>query len=132
MREVPVPTAFAEHPLRRPLMLLAAWLIVLQAFLAGLATAQAAAVAVADPLAVVCHGGEGGANPAEPTDAGKIRHLCCAFCLASAPALAAPEVVLNPRSARYAEPPAILARVTIVFARGVIRAGPSQAPPSAA
>ena len=128
-----MPTAFAEHPLRRPLMLLAAWLIVLQAFLAGLATAQAAAVAVADPLAVVCHGGEGGANPAEPTDAGKIWHLCCAFCLASAPVLAGPDAAaVSAVAARQTEPSAILARITIVFARGVIRAGLSRAPPSAA
>jgi hypothetical protein len=63
MREVPVPTAFPVHPFRRPVMLFAAWLVVLQAFLAGVVTAQAGAMSVADPLAVVCHShGAGGGN----------------------------------------------------------------------
>ena len=59
MREVLVPTQIAAPVLRPPLMILAAWLIALQAFLAGVATAQAGAMAVAagDPLAVICHDG---------------------------------------------------------------------------
>ena len=35
MREVFVPTGFAAHPCRRPTVLIAVWLVVLQAFLAG-------------------------------------------------------------------------------------------------
>ena len=37
-----MPTAFAADVLRRPIIMVAAWLIALQAFLAGVATAQAA------------------------------------------------------------------------------------------
>src|SRR2546423_2052575 len=112
MREVPVPTVFAAYLLRRPLMLLAACLVVLQAFLAGVATAHAAAIEIADPFGVICHGADGGANPADPPDAGKVWHLCCTFCLSSAPALAppdAPAVALI--AARRAEPHRLLERI---------------------
>src|SRR2546429_6321782 len=51
--EVHVPTAFAAPACRRPIVLIAAWLIVLQAFLAGVVAAQAAAMAASDPIK--CH-----------------------------------------------------------------------------
>ena len=48
-----MPTAFAAPACRRLTVLIAAWLIVLQAFLAGVAAAQAAAMAASDPIK--CH-----------------------------------------------------------------------------
>jgi hypothetical protein len=132
MREVPVPNAFARHPSRRPLVLLAAWLVVLQAFLAGIATAQAGAVSVADPLAVVCHGAGGGSSTDAPlSDAGKAWHVCCTVCLASVPALLAPEVsaVIGADTFR-AGPRPVLADFGVILARTAIRAGPSQGPPA--
>jgi hypothetical protein len=108
---------------------------VLQAFLAGVATAQAGAMAAADPLAgAICHGSEG-AGPADTTapDANKVRHLCCEYCTSTAPALAPPDAtsVAAPQS-----PPAsqlaVFSRFIIVISPGAIRAGPSQAPPASA
>ncbi len=134
MREVPVPTAFARHPSRRPLMLLAAWLVVLQAFLAGVATAQAGAMSVADPLAVVCHGAGGGSSTDTPlSDAGKAWHLCCTVCLASAPALLTPDAgaAIGVAVFRDLRRPA-LADFGVVRERAAIRAGPSQGPPALA
>jgi hypothetical protein len=112
-------------------MLLAAWLIALQAFLAGVAAAQAA-VMPADPFGVICSGA--GANVDLP-DAGAptsadLRHLCCSACLAQAPALIAPSA--PPQLANYprrADPLALAAPPVIVLPTGAIRAGPSQAPP---
>jgi hypothetical protein len=133
MREVPVPTAIAAHPLRRPLMLIAAWLVALQAFLAGVATAQAGSMSVADPFGVICHGADAG-NPAQApaSDAGKVWHLCCTFCLSSVPALAAPDAPPIVSASGLVAPPPILSRFGLVLAHGVIRAGPSQAPPASA
>jgi len=132
MREVPVPTAITVHPLRRPLMLIAAWLVVLQAFLAGVATAQAGSMSVADPFGVICHGADAG-NPeqAPASDAGKVWHLCCTFCLSSVSALAAPDVAaLVFANVVRAAPQPILSSFGVIFPRGVVRAGPSQAPPA--
>ena len=127
-----MPTAITVHPLRRPLMLIAAWLVVLQAFLAGVATAQAGSMSVADPFGVICHGADAG-NPeqAPASDAGKVWHLCCTFCLSSVPALAAPDApTIVPASRARVAPAPILSPFGVVLAHGVIRAGPSQAPPA--
>lgn len=133
-----MPTGFAAQPWRRAITLIAAWLVVVQAFLAGVAAAQAGGMFAADPLgaAVICHGGggegTGAAEPAAPgTDAAW--HLCCAYCCASsAPGLAPPA---SPNFARAdfhgAELP-VLASFTIIVTRGAVRAGYSQAPPSRA
>jgi hypothetical protein len=131
-----VPTAFAADVLRRPVIVIAAWLIALQAFLAGVATAQAGVLLAPAPLdaGTICHGADASA-PADPTtpDADRFRQLCCAFCATTSsatvprePAKLAPVV-----SWERLEPPA-LPRFTISLARGAVRAGASQAPPALA
>jgi hypothetical protein len=118
MREVPVPTGFAADRCRRPIVLIAAWLVVLQAFLAGVVTAQSGAMLASDPAA-------DGTAP----DAAKAWHLCCASC--TAPAVAAPAVPgavsIEPRGASR---PSVPQGFIIIVSHGAIRAGPSQAPPT--
>jgi hypothetical protein len=132
MREVPVPAGFAAHRCRRPIALIAMWLVVLQAFLAGVATAQAGAMLASGPADVICHA-SGNADPADTTapDAAKAWHLCCASCTAPPVAVpAVPAVVsIEPRSASR---PSVLQRFIIIVSHGAIRAGPSQAPPTPA
>ena len=131
-----MPTAFAADVLRRSVIVIAAWLIALQAFLAGVATAQAGVLLAPAPLdaGTICHGADGSA-PADSTtpDADKFRELCCVFCATASsatvprePAKLAPVV-----SWGRAEPPA-LTRLTVSIARGAVRAGASQAPPALA
>ncbi len=78
-----MPTGFAIYRSRtRPIALFAIWLVVLQTFLAGFATAQAGAMAAFDPLGAICHGSDGGSDGAAAADttapdANKVRHLCC-------------------------------------------------------
>jgi hypothetical protein len=133
MREVPVPTAFAAHSFRRPIVLMAAWLVVLQAFLVGLLTARSGALLDADPIGVVCHGSPGtpsGASPADAPDpdAAKVRHLCCVSCLPAVPAIATaglPRLFAPRRDA----PGLKLAAFLIVLMPGARRAGSSRSPP---
>ena len=67
MREVPVPTRFLPQTCRRPVIAIAAWLIALQALLAGVATAHAALVgAGTDVAGAICHGADA-SIPADPT-----------------------------------------------------------------
>ena len=126
-----MPTAFAAPACRRPIVLIAAWLIVLQAFLAGVAAAQAA-MAASDPINAICHGAGGaGANDGTAPQSGKIEHLCCAYCTSAAPAIAPPDA---PRAGptRLASRPLACSSFTMVMARGAVRAGLSQAPPTPA
>jgi Protein of unknown function (DUF2946) len=129
-----VPTGFDTLSWRRPIVLIAIWLVVLQTFLAGVATAQAGATAAFDPLGAICHGSDGGgpAGAAAP-DADKVRHLCCEYCTSAAPALAPPDAmgVAVPQSRAAAQRRAI-SRFIIVISRGAVRVGPSQAPPASA
>jgi hypothetical protein len=126
-----MPTGFAAHWCRRAIVLIATWLVVLQAFLAGAAIAQAGAAPTADPIAgaTICHG-SGASAPDDTTapETGKVRHLCCAYCMSAAPAVPAPDVpnVLQPRpiSRHVAH-----ATFTVVLAHQAVRAGRSQAPP---
>lgn len=129
-----MPTGFAAHWCRRAIASIAAWLVVLQAFFAGLAIAQTGAVLTFDPAAAaaICHG-SGGAGPDDTTAplTGKVRHLCCAYCMSAAPAVPPPATpdVLQPRP--------ILRLVAdssfiVVFAHQAVRAGQSQAPPLSA
>jgi hypothetical protein len=124
------------HSLRRSLALFAAWLVVLQAFLAGIAIAQSGAVLAVDPVdaAIICHGA-GGPAPADspaglPADA---RHLCCTACTSAAAPVMAPAALtlVEMRPGRDLEPIGYLPFITSV-SRGAVRAGPSQAPPAAA
>src|SRR6185295_2742544 len=100
MREVRMPTGFAAHWSRRAIVSIAAWLVVLQAFFAGVATAQTGATLAFDPAAAICHG-SGGSGPGDTTapDPGKAGHLCCAYCMPAAPVVPPPAApnVLQPR-----------------------------------
>ena len=134
MREVPVPTGIAPSSCRHAITLIAAWLVVLQAFLAGVATAQAAAM-LAAPAAidVICHGSGNGGGATDNTapETAKIEHLCCVGCTAAAPALP-PPAAPGLTEVRQIPRPAIVASFTFVISPGAIRAGASQAPPSLA
>jgi hypothetical protein len=155
MREVIVPTGFALHPRflawshflrktgvhpgsspgqafsgkcsRRPIVLVAVWLVVVQAFLAGFATAQAGAMPASDP--VICHG-SGGADTGDGTAPDKALHLCCVYCTSAAPVASPPDApgVAMPES-RQAPQPLAFSPFTIIISPGAVRAGPSQAPP---
>jgi hypothetical protein len=121
---------------RRAAVVLAAALIAVQAFFAGLAMAEAALVLTPDltEIAVICHG-DGGADPgngAAPNPI-KARHLCCLSCTAGAPPVTLPGASIVPRSdhGRTLKSPAYLAATLLVAPRAV-RAGLSQAPPSRA
>jgi hypothetical protein len=126
-----VPSGFAAHPCRRPLALIAAILVVLQAFVAGVATARA--VPATDPIDVICHGAGGGTADTTAPDAGKVAHLCCEYCMSAVPALAppdAPGIALPPP--RPASRLQDFAGYAFVISPGAVRAGLSQAPPASA
>lgn len=120
----------ALRQLRRPLVLLAAAILLVQTLVAGLAGAHAAArIAMFGADAVICHGtGEDGSTPAGTAAA----HDCCAFCSNAGPvALSADAPVLD----RLAPAHRVDAADTpgdVRPTRRAIRAGPSQAPPTAA
>jgi hypothetical protein len=112
--------------------------MVLQAFLTGAVTAQAAAMLTAAPFdAVVCHGagGEGSSAPAAPSvpDADKVWKLCCVFCASASPAMVALDMPDVPPilSWKQAALPA-LTSLAFIVSYCAIRAGFSQAPPGAA
>ena len=121
---------------RRPAVRLVMGLMVAQAFLAGLAGAQAGVFGLSVPgeFAVICHGhGEAGSDPGGAPGPSPDRHPCCVACTAGAPpaVLPVPAIVLRaeatrPRGARVRH------AVTIPIAARAVRAGPSQAPPSLA
>jgi len=125
--------ASAAGAYRRPIALIAALMVVLQALLAGVVAGQAGAPAAVDPIdAAICHGaGDGGASGSDPTDRGQSRHLCCDYCTSSiagiTPPVSAAAHVLEPRPAGRLKP---ASGFTIVLAPGAVRAGPSQAPPA--
>jgi hypothetical protein len=128
-----VPTAFAADVLRRSVIVIAAWLIALQAFLSGVATAQAGVLLAPASLdaGTICHGADA-STPADSTtpDADKLRQLCCVFCATASSAAVPrePAKLVPVVSWGRAEPPA-LTRFAISMARGAVRAGTSQAPP---
>ena len=127
-----MPTGIAAHWCRRAIVSIAAWLVVLQGFFAGVAIAQTGATLSFDPVAAaaICHGA-GGAGSDDPTapESGKVRHLCCAYCMSAAPAVSPPAVpnVLQPRPISRL---VAYSGFTLVFAHQVVRAGRSQAPPA--
>jgi hypothetical protein len=106
-----------------------AWLVVLQAFLAGFATAQAGAMLASDPADVICHG-SGSADTGDGTVPDKALHLCCSFCVSAAPSVSAPDTpgVTMPQP-RQAARPRVVSGFTVIISPGAVRAGPSQAPP---
>jgi hypothetical protein len=127
-----VPTAFVPQSWRRPVAALALWLVVVQTFLAGVATAQAGA-AMADPLAgaVICHSGGAASDPAQP-DAGMVRHLCCSYCISAHTALPPPAWHAGPADQGGTTAVLPFAEFVIVTAREAVRAGSSQGPPEPA
>jgi hypothetical protein len=124
---------------RRPAVMLAAGLVAVQAFLAGLTAAQAL-VLTANPsgaaFSVICHGngGAGSDNAAAQDPAGPnpatTQHPCCEACAAAAAPATLPgqlTAVRTERSRTIASPvpSAVLVRIT----PRAVRAGASQAPP---
>ena len=94
-----MPTGFAAHWCRRAIVSIAAWLVVLQAFFAGVAIAQTGATLSFDPVAAaaICHGSGGaGSDDTTAPETGKVRHLCCAYCMSAAPAVPPPAVPNRP------------------------------------
>jgi hypothetical protein len=131
MREVRVPTGFAAPSCRHVIVALATWLIVLQAFLAGVAAAQAAAMPASAAGDAICHGSASADRSDDGTapENSKLHQLCCIACTSAAPALVAPEVP-KPLQLPPASSPLAFASFIVVIAPGAIRAGLSQAPPS--
>jgi hypothetical protein len=120
---------------RRPVVWLAAGLLVLQALLAGLATAQAAVMLSGElgaGFAVICHG-NGGASPdtGSGSDLPKDWHSCCGACTAGAAPAVLP-ALLDVAGASLLSAPASprLRAASLSIVPRAVRAGPSQAPPS--
>ena len=129
-----MPTGFAAPWCRRAIVSIAAWLVVLQAFFAGVAIAQTGATLTFDPVAAgaICHGSGGtGSDDTTAPETGKVRHLCCAYCMSAAPAVPppAPLNVLQPRPISRL---VAYSSFTFVLAHQAVRAGRSQAPPGLA
>ena len=123
-----MPAGFAAHR-RRLIVLVMAWLVVFQAFLAGFAAAQAGAMLTSDPADVICHSA-GGADPGDGTAPDKALHLCCVYCVSAVPAVSPPEApgVALPEPRQTARLRVVLS-FTVIISPGAVRAGPSQAPP---
>ena len=126
-----MPTGFAAHWGRRAIVSIAAWLVVLQAFFAGVAIAQTGATLTFDPVAAgaICHGSGGtGSDDTTAPETGKVRHLCCAYCMSTAPAVP-PPVLPNLLQPRPISRLLAYSGFTLVLAHQAVRAGQSQAPP---
>jgi hypothetical protein len=123
---------------RRPIVAIAVMLTVLQSVLVGLATAQAGAAAVPNPFdSAICHGAGGAGTPdgtgsADQRGSDQHANTCCTFCLAAAPGLPALDAPDVPGLRRMHVPvPAVSHGGTAAIPRHAVRAGLSQAPPSA-
>ncbi len=126
-----MPTGFAAHWCRRAIVSIAAWLVVLQAFFAGVAIAQTGATLTFDPVAAaaICHGSGGaGSDDTTAPETGKVRHLGCAYCMSTAPA-GPPPVLPNLLQPRPVSRLRTYSDFTLVLAHQAVRAGQSQAPP---
>ena len=124
---------------RRPAVMIAAGLIAVQAFLAGLATAQAELMLAPNlagdgDFAIICHGNGGsGSDHGSAPDPAENQHPCCVACAAGAPPATVPEQLIALRSdcGRVFKSPLFYA-ASIPIAPRAVRAGRSQAPPSLA
>jgi hypothetical protein len=120
------------RPCGRAAVVIATVLMVAQAFLAGLAGAQAALVENpgASDIAVICHGGGGSPEGGTAPDTPEKQHPCCVLCTAGVgPAvLPTPALALLAGCRRAGGLPALHA-VSIQIAPRAVRAGSSQAPP---
>jgi len=129
-----VPTAFGNRRCpSRPIVLVATWLVVLQAFVAGFASARSGIALPADPeVDVICHGA-GNAEPGGSPAPDRIWHLCCSYCMSAAPALTPPDM---PGVARWDGGQTVrlpaLQRFIVLISPAAVRAGPSQGPPGRA
>jgi hypothetical protein len=119
----------ALRQLQRPLVTLAAAILVVQTLVAGLASGDTAArIATFGADAVICHNsGEDGSAPV-----GTAAHPCCTFCTNAGPVvLTATAVLLD-----HLTPANRIARADtpgdVRLSGRAIRAGPSQAPPTTA
>jgi hypothetical protein len=90
-----VRTAFAKRPLRQRLIALAAaYAIALASLIANFGAARAAAEAIDQPQAVLCHSGPEQPSPAPDETTGKICiAACCNGCLTMAVAVPPPVAV---------------------------------------
>ena len=120
----------AMREFRRPLVLLAAAILVLQTLVAGLDSAAAAQMAAGGPDAgIICHGN---GDPAQPNP-GPAAHDCCVFCTSTGPAaLAGMMQVLDRLDGSPAATAALTGSPDIPLLPRAIRAGLSQAPPAVA
>jgi Protein of unknown function (DUF2946) len=122
------------RPCGRAAVAIATVLMIVQAFFAGLAGAQAAVVldAGAGDIAVICHGG-GGGSPEGGTapDTPEKQHPCCTFCTAGVGTAVLPTPALALLTGHYSgrRLPALQA-VSIQITPRAVRAGSSQAPPA--
>ena len=120
---------------RRPAVVVAAGLIAVQAFLAGLVMAQAAprlAPDLADDAGfAVCHGkGGSGSDPGTAPEPAKNQHPCCLTCAAGAAPAVLPEQLIVLRADRpWLLKSPFFSAAAIQIAPRAVRAGPSQAPP---
>jgi hypothetical protein len=116
----------AMRELRRPLVVLAVAILVLQSFVTGLGSPAAARIAAGGlDLGTICHGN---GDPAGPTPA-PAAHDCCFFCTTNGPAaLACSTHVIARLDGLQPATPAIFAYRVVLLPRA-IRAAPSQAPP---
>src|SRR5450631_4494154 len=98
---------------RRAVVMIAAGLLAVQAFLAGLSMAQAALMqspnlADADGFNIICHGNAGaGSDHGTAPEPAKNQHPCCISCMAGAPpaTLLEQTIVLRPDHLRvFARP----------------------------
>jgi hypothetical protein len=115
----------ALRQLRFPIVALAVAILVLQALVAGLASAHAAVrLANFSDIAVLCQG-----NSDDGAPSGAIAHDCCKFCGVAAPAVLSRGLISlgSVEIVRFAGVLAPLADPKP--APRAIRAGPSQAPP---
>jgi hypothetical protein len=128
---------------RRPAVMVAAGLVAVQAFLAGLTGAQALVLTAnlsGPDFTVICHGTGGSGSdsraaqdpaqdPAGPNPA-TTQHPCCEACAAAAAPATLPAqltVVRTDRWRAFASP--VLSAVLVRITPRAVRAGTSQAPP---
>jgi hypothetical protein len=125
---------------RRPAVLIAAGLLAVQAFLAGLTLAQALALTAnpgAADFSVICHGNagatadSGAAQDPGGTDPAARQHPCCDACAAGAAPATLPEQLAVRRTdrCRAIEAP-VLCPLAVRITPRAVRAGASQAPPT--
>jgi hypothetical protein len=118
---------------RRPAVMIAAGLMVGQAFLAGLTMAQAAVMLTPGlaGFAVICHGNGGpDSDTGTAPEPAKSQHPCCLSCAASAPPATLPAQLIGlPGGRCRAVETQNLCVASIPIAPRAVRAGLSQAPP---